>query len=274
MGRLTDDEIRLLIKRASLFQKFNEQSPHKRSLFNEDDYQTLFEIGDNLNIDRSYIKEALIEHEGIETDDPIKVDTGNQTDVHVTAQAYGAIDGGVLNEIRANLEYHFNTVGNINRRSKKIFWKASPSGPSRLFSVTNSPELEISQKNNRVKFSVRQNLSTLNKLYIFPTIATFAAFMMTAAIIFGQADQDGIAPMLIFSGLFVLGSFFFHRFIKKRKLKRKNKLVELLGTLQQIVERHFQAGKSETKSKERIIIPDLEDIEVEDELTLGEKAKS
>ena len=274
MGKLTDDEIRLLIKRASVFQKFNEQSPHKNTVFNEEDYQTLFEIADNLNIDRTFIKEALIEHEGIEADDPIKVDTGNQTDVHVTAQASGAVDGAVLNEIRANLEYHFNTVGKISRRSKKVFWNATPSGPSRLFSITSSPELEISQKNNRVKFSIRQNLSSLNKLFVFPVFFTFVSFMMLSAVIFDQVQGDGRIPMTILPGFFLTASYFFTRFVKKRKTRKKEKLVELLGTFQQIVERHFLAGKSEAKSRERIIIPDLDDIEVEDELTLGEKAKS
>ena len=274
MGKLTDDEIRLLIKRASVFQKFNEQSPHKNSLFNEEDYQTLFEIADNLNIDRAFIKEALIEHEGIETEDPIKVDTGNQTDIHVTAQAYGSVDGSVLNEIRANLEYHFNTVGKINRRNRKIFWKASPSGPSRLFSVTNSPEVEISQKNNRVNFSVRQNLSSFNKLYLFAFIPSFAAFMMLSAVLFDQVQGDGRIPMTIIPFFFLTACFFLTRFIRRRKRKQKDKLVELLGTFQQIVERHFLAGKSDSKSKERIKIPDLDDIEVEDEVTLGEKTKS
>ena len=274
MGKLTDDEIRLLIKRASVFQKFNEQSPHKDSVFNEEDYQTLFEIADNLNLDRKYIKEALIEHQGIESEDPIKVDTGNQTDVHVTAQANGSIDGSVLNEIRANLEYHFNTVGKITRRNKKIFWKATPSGPSRLFSITNSPELEISQKDNRVKFSIRQNLSSLNKLFIFPSLLSFGALMMLAAVLFDQVGGDGRIPMTIIPGFFLTASFFFSRFVRGRKAKRKEKLVELLGTFQQIVERHFLAGKSESKTKDRIKIPDLDDIEVEETVTLGEKEKS
>lgn len=274
MGKLTDDEIRLLIKRASVFQKFNEQSPHTDSVFNEEDYETLFEIADNLNLDRKHIKEALIEHQGIESEDPIKVDTGNQTDIHVTAQANGSIDGSVLNEIRANLEYHFNTVGKITRRNKKIFWNATPSGPSRLFSITNSPELEVSQKDNRVKFSIRQNLSSLNKLFVFPAFAIFISFMMLAAVIFDQVQGDGRIPMTILPGFFLAASYFFSRFIKKRKLKRKEKLVELLGTFQQIIERHFLAGKSETKSRSRIKIPDLDDIEVEDEVTLSEKAKS
>lgn len=274
MGKLTDDEIRHLIKRASIFQKFENQSPRKRTLFVDEDYDTLFELADNLNLERKYIQEAIVEHIGVETEDPISVDTNNQTDVKITASANGFIDGATLNEIRANLEYHFNTVGKINRRNRKIFWKASPSGPSRLFSITSSPELEISQKNSRVHFTLKQNLNTLNKLFIFPAIATFAAFMMVSAVMFNQVSGDGFIPMLIIPAIFATSSFFFIRFVKRRKTKRKNTLIELVATLQQTVERHFKAGPKKESPKERIIIPDLDDIDVEEELTLGEKAKS
>ncbi|MEQ9307948.1 MAG: hypothetical protein RLN90_00730 [Balneolaceae bacterium] len=274
MGKLTDDEIRHLIKRASIFQKFESQSPLKSAHLVDQDYETLFELADNLTINRKYIREAIIEHQGIEVEDPVNVDTGNQTDIHVVAHSNGVVDGTVFNEIKANLEYHFNTMGKVSRRNKRVFWKASPSGPARLFSMTNSPELEISQKDNQVKFSIRQNLSTLNKLYIFPSIAVFASFMMLSAVLFEQVGGDGKIPMMILPGIFLTASFFFSRFIKRRKLKRKDKLVELLGTFQQIVERHFLAGKSDSKSKGIIIIPDLDDIEAEDEVTLGEKTKS
>ncbi|GAB5410461.1 MAG: hypothetical protein BalsKO_28260 [Balneolaceae bacterium] len=274
MGKLTDDEIRLLIKRASIFQKFEQQSPHKSAQFVDEDYETLFELSDSLNIDRKYIQEAIVEYFGVEIKDPVSVDTNNQTDINITASANGFIDGSTLNEIRANLEFHFNTVGKISRRNKKIFWKATPSGPSRLFSITNTPELEITQKNTQVHFSLKQNLSTLNKLFVFPTLATLAAFMITSAVMFNQVDGDGFIPMLFFSALFATGSFFFIRFVKKRKIKRKKTLIELVGNLQQVVERHFRATSKKGAPKERIIIPDLDDIEAEEEVTLGNKAKS
>ncbi len=274
MGKLTDDEIRHLIKRASIFQKFEHQSPHKSAHFVDDDYETLFDLADSLNVDRKYIQEAIVEHFGVETEDPISVDTNNQTDIKIAATANGFIDGATLNEVRANLEYHFNTIGKISRRNKKIFWQATPSGPSKLFNISTTPELEITQKKSQVHFALKQNLSTLNKLFIFPSFATLGAFMMTSGVIFGRAGDDGVIPMLIISGLLAVASFFFIRFVNRRKNKRKNKLIELAGILQQTVERHFRSGSKMASSKERIIIPDLDDIEAEEDVTLGEKAKS
>lgn len=274
MAKLTDEEIRHIIKRASIFQKFESQSPRKNDHFVDEDYETLFEIADSLNLDRNYIQEAIVEHFGVETEEPVSVDTNNQTDLKITATANGYIDGTIMNELRANLEYHFNTVGKVSRRNKKIFWKATPAGPSRLFTITNSPEIEISQKKERVHFTLKQSLNTLNKLFILPAIVTFAAFMMLSAIIFNQVQGDGFIPMFIVSSIFLTSSFFFSRFIKKRKLKRKERLIELLGNLQQSVERHFVAGRNKSSDPSRIIIPDLGDIEAPEEVPLASKEKS
>tara|TARA_R110000868_G_scaffold306734_3_gene568083 strand:- start:8732 stop:9556 length:825 start_codon:yes stop_codon:yes gene_type:complete len=274
MGKLTDDEIRHIIKRASIFQKFERQSPHKLALFIDDDYESLFDLADNLDVDRKYIQEAIFEHFGVEVDEPVALDTNNQTDAKITGSANGYVDGATLNEIKANLEYHFNTVGKITRRNKKIIWKATPSGPSRLFSISSSPELEIAQKNSRVNFTLKQSLSTLNKLFIFPVLATFAATMFFTVAMFDQVSGDGRIPMLIFALIFATSSFFFTRFVKRRKIKKKERLIELIGNLQQVMERHFFANKKPTTERSKIIIPDLDDMEAEEEVTLGQKDKS
>ncbi len=272
MGKLTDDEIRRIIKRASIFQKFHEQAPNRSEPFLENDYETVYEIGDSLSVDRQFIKEALIEHEGIPIEDPISVDTNSLSDAKVIAYANGSVDGGLLNELRAQLEYHFNTVGKVARRKNMLFWKATPAGPAKFFEVSASPELQIEQDKGRVKLSLSQNLRSYNKLFIPVAGITFGAFMLFAAAVFGQAGNDG-GPLLIFSALFLTASFFFSRFINKKKVKKKERLIELMEVLQQTIERRFRVG-SQKQEKARIKVPDLDDIEVEEEVTLSEKAKS
>lgn len=273
MGKLTDDEIRRIVKRASIFQKFHEQSPNQSEPFLEDDYETIYEIADSLSVNRQFIKEALIEHEGIPIEDPVSIDTNNLSDAKILAFANGSVDGRLLNELRAQLEYHFNTMGKVSRRKNMLFWKAKPSGAGKLFEVSSSPKIQIEQDNGRVKLTMSQNLSTYNKLYIAVAGISFAALMLFAAVVFGQTGNDGVPPMLILSGLFLTSSFFLSRFINKKKKKKKEYLIELMEILQQTIERRFKAG-SLKQEKEKIIIPDLEDIEAEEELTLGEKAKS
>jgi hypothetical protein len=274
MGKLTEHEIRTIIKRASVFQKFSESSPRneRRSLMDED-LDSLFEIARNLDIDPHFVQEALIEHEGVETDAPVRIDTGSTSQIKIQAQANGSVDGTVLNEIRAHLEYHFNTVGRINRKNKKVTWKATPTGIARLFDISSSPSLVISQKESKVQFEFTQDISTLNKLYLIPGAFTFGAIMFLTAIIYGQVTGDGVIPMGILSTIFLTGSFFFSRFIRKRKNKRKEKLVDLIETLQQSVERHFVAGRRST-TRGSIEIPEVEDIETEHDLTKDDKIRT
>lgn len=273
MGKLTDDEIRSIIKRASIIQKFHEQAPNRHEPFIEDDYETIYEIADSVSINRQFIKEALLEHEGIPIEDPISVDTNNLSDAKILAYANGSVDGGLLNELKAQLEYHFNTVGKVSRRKNMLFWKAKPSGAGKYFDVSTSPELQIEQDKGRVKLTLSQNLRSYNKLFIPVAGVSFGAFMLFAAVIFGASGNDGSPPMLIMSALFFAASFFFTRFINKKKVKKKERLIELMEVLQQTIERRFRTG-SKKPSKGRINIPDLNDIEVQEEVTLGEKTKS
>lgn len=274
MGKLTEEEIRKIIKRASVFQKFSEQSPHNTAPFLKDDFNTIYEISDSLNLKRQFVNEALLEHEGIPIEDPISIDTGNQSDVEILAQANGIIDGGLLNELRAQLEYHFNTVGKIARRKNRVFWKAKPAGPSKFFDITSSPQLELENSKGSVKLKLTQNLRTYNKLFLPIAALSFGAFMMFASIVYGVADNDGVAPMLIISAMFLTGSFFFARFIKKKKLKRKESLKELMEILQQTIERRFRTSSSKEKKKERINIPDLDGFEEDITVTSSTKLKT
>ena len=279
MGKLTEEELKRIIKRASVLQHFHDQSPIKHSPFTEDDYEDLYEIARNLDIKPHFIKEALLEYEGFPVDDPVFLETDNSHQVDIRAQANGGLDGALLNELKAQLEYHFNTMGKLSRRKNRVLWKASPSVPARFFAVNNSPELEIIEKPGRMEFRLKQSLKTYNKFYLPAIGATFAAFMLFAAVVFGEAGNDE-APMLVMSGVFLAGSFFYSRFIRSRKMKKKNKLFDLMEVIQQIAERKFRAGSMKEKQREKppVSIPDLEDIEVKNdeeiEININKKVQS
>lgn len=277
MSKLTDDEIRRIIKRASVLQIFHESSPGKAH-FQPDEYESLYEIADNLDINRNYVREALLEYEGIESDDPISVNTGNSHDVEIVANINGSMDGGLLNEIKTQLEYHFNTVGKIQRRKNRIFWNAKPAGPSRLFALTNSPELEIEEKSGRMKFSLKQSLKTINKFYLPAVAATFGALMMFSAVVLEAAHENDVEPLVIMSGIFFVASFFYARFVKGRKQKRKDKLVELMEVLQQITERRFRSEKIKVKSEPETLpeieFDDIEENDIDNEIVNDKRIRS
>ncbi len=274
MKNYTEDEIRSIIKRASVLQKFHDHSSTQP--FSEDANldEPIFDIGESLNIKRHFLKEALLEHNGIPVDEPVIVDTNSSFQANIQGYANSTLDGSLVNELRAQIEYHFNTVGKIARRKGNIYWKADPAFPAKAFEITRSPMVELSERNGRVKITVKQSLKTLNKLYVPAVIATFGAVMMTTAVIFGAANGDEVPPMLIVSGMLLVGSFFFSRFIKSRKQKRKEKLVELTETLQQIMERRFRSGKVRKPVKPAISIDEIE-VENDDiEIKIPNKANS
>lgn len=266
MGKLTTDEMKEIVRRASILQKFHEQSLGSYKTLQHEDDDPIFEIADSLNIKRHFIQEALLEYEGITIEDPIMIDNNSSSQVEIQGYANGPIDGSLLNELRAQIEYHFNTVGTLNRRKGKIYWKAKPSFPFKLLDISRTPELEIHQQKGRVKLTMRQSLKTLNKLYLPPIAFTFGAFMLFAAVVLEVAGNEA-PPMLIVSGIFLAGSFGFSRFVRSLKRRKKKKLLELVETLQQIMERRFRSGRLK-EEKASIDIEEFQHLNEEEEIEI------
>ncbi|MDZ7805800.1 MAG: hypothetical protein U5K71_01630 [Gracilimonas sp.] len=63
MGKLTDDEIREIIQKASLLQKFGEHSSAGNRNRIEEEVEQLFEITDELGLPRKFVYEAYLEHQ-------------------------------------------------------------------------------------------------------------------------------------------------------------------------------------------------------------------
>ncbi len=261
MGKLTNDEIKEIIKRASILQKFHEQSLSLNQELSKNQEDPVFEIGESLNIKRHFIQEALMEYEGITIEEPVMIDNDSDTQVEILGYANGSVDGSTLNEIRAQLEYHFNTVGSLSRRKGNIYWKAKPAFPAKLLEITRSPELEISEKNGRIKLTMRQSLKTVNKLYLPPLAFTLGGFMMIAALIFDSVPGNETAPMLIVGSMLIAGSYGFSRFVKSIKRRKKKKLLELIETIQQGLERRFRAGRYKEQEKPKIDLEDFQDLD-------------
>lgn len=265
MGRLTNDELKQIIKRATILQRYHEQSLSGSQVPEPEDVEPIYEIGHNLDIKRHFVKQALLEYEGIPIDEPEIVDTQSFTAAEIRGYANGPLDGALLNEIRAQLEYHFNTVGSITRRKGNIYWNAKPAFPAKIFATTRSPELEIKETTSgRVKLTLKQNLKTYNKLFWPPMAFGFGGFMMIAALLF-EAGGGATEPLVIFGGLFILGSLAFSRYVRSLKNKKKRQLKELVETIQQVMERRFRAGRFKEEPKPEIEMEDFEEMFDENE---------
>jgi hypothetical protein len=265
MGKFSDHEIRKIVQKATLLQKYGEQSsPGKASDANEE-IQSLYEITDELGIPRNFAYEAYMELGGIPVQEPMVIDNHDFNSTSVVGYARGTVNKELFNELKGRAEYHFNTLGKVTRRRNKYIWKARPVGPSKFIASSNSPEIEFEQIDGNTKVTVSQSLKTLNKLYLPGIAVAFGGFMLFAGTIFGQTGSE-VAPPLIVSLLILTASVFYARFINTRKKKRKKDLQELSETLSGKIERRLKStipskGRDREEKKGQIEIPENENEE-------------
>ena len=272
MGTFTEDDIRAIIKRASILQKIHDQSPDFISQASGDDDQ-VYEIADSLEIPRRFVREALTEFKGgpIPHDEPVFLVTDNASHKKLQAFASGNIDGYLLNELKGLLEYHFNSGGSFSRKRGAVIWKAKPSGISRYFTLSKSPQLEIREENNHLRFTLEQNTKTYNKLMI-PGIFSFIGFILTlTAVIFDEVGNDQ-GPTLIFSTMMLSFSIMSYRFLLRKRKKVEKGLLDLIETIQQVAERQFlhKTGKRDSGKAPEIIITE-EELSDMDDVELGRR---
>lgn len=267
MSNLKEEEIQRIVNRATMFQKFYGSSAQQPVSKLEKEYPHLFEITDSLNLDRAFVCEALLEHQGIPVEEPMMLDAGFNN-----AEAIGFSSGDLnpetLKELRAQVEYHFNTIGELKHRKNKTIWKATPRGLARFISSQNSPEVHLELSGNMLKIIAQQSMKTVNKLYFPSLVAAFGSVMFFAASVFGQMGGDEEVGIIL-SVIFGAFSFIYSRFINRRKQKRKNRLIDLVERLQQILERRQKVSLSSIGA---ISIPENE-YDVTDEIELKNTKK-
>ncbi len=236
MGKLTDEDLKRIVNRATLFQKIYRHAPSASSSVSlQAEYPNLFEITDSLNLDRVFVYEAMLEYEGIPVEEPIVIDAGFSNAEILGFAKPDVLSPEILNEIKAEIEFHFNTRGKFSHRKNRTIWKATPSGPARLIASMSSPEVILEESSNALLIRIKQSLKTNNKLYAPAIASTFGAFMLFAAgLLEGGNDTP---PMIIGSLVIFAGSMLYARFITKRKKKKKALLSDLVERLQLIFER-------------------------------------
>jgi hypothetical protein len=253
MANLKEEEIRRIVNRATMFQKFYGTSSQQPVTKLEKEYPHLFEVTDSLNLDRAFVCEALLEHHGIPVEEPIILDAGF-SNAEVLGFSSGDLNPETLKELKAQIEYHFNTVGELKHRKNKTSWKATPKGLSRYISSQNSPEVDFELSGNALKVTAKQSMRTFNKFYFPALAAAFGSVMFFAGSIFGQMGNDGEVGIIL-SVIFGFTAFLYSRFMNKRKKKKKNRLVDLVERLQQILARRQKVSFSDSQ---KIFIPEDE----------------
>lgn len=269
MANLTEEEIGRIVRRARMFQKFYGISGYNSSSSFENEYPDVYEITDSLNLSRASVTEAILEFRGIPVEEPFILDAGINN-AEIVGFANGEIDTETLKELKAQIEYHFNTAGEIKHRKNKTIWQAKPNGFSKILASRNSLEISFDQTAASIRIQAKQSMKTVNKFYAPVVIGVFIATMFLGATMFGEMGNDEEVG-IIMAGLFGSASYLYSRFMKKRKQKKKNNLVDLVERLQQIIERRRKAA---SVVEGLISIPEEDSTFEEIEVSSSQKTKA
>ncbi|HBZ39467.1 MAG TPA: hypothetical protein DEO59_13680, partial [Balneola sp.] len=92
-------------------------------------------------------------------DEPLILDAGFNN-AQVLGFSTGSLTPETLKELRAQIEYHYNTVGEIKHRKTKTVWKSTPKGLSKFFASQNSLEVSLEESNGAIKILAKQSMKT------------------------------------------------------------------------------------------------------------------
>lgn len=261
MGKLSESEVKEIIQKANLLKRFKESSSSVVVEKSNTELERIFEITDDMGLDRSLVYEAYLEFESVSTSEPLILDTQNFGTTESFGMAAGKISPELLSELKAHLEYHFNNKGEMVNRKDKFIWKARPGGLSRIFSSSSNIEVQFQSEGNNTKIFSKRSMSTINKFFAIPILGTLAGLLFISGSMFTRSNSDAI-PFLIIGTLITLFSAGVAKFIFGRRKKFKHNLKDLTESLQGIIERKFKASFQQNSFSPKISILDQEEEEV------------
>ena len=255
-----EKDIQRILSRAFELQKrtkgpqLNHQQNEKLSL------EEIEKIAQESGLSPEYVKQAAYEYEGIPVKEPFFKDTGNRDEVELIGYANGKVDQKTWVELRAMIEYHFDSPGKVKLRPDSIIWEAQPQGVLKFLHSRKSPVVKVSSSGNTSNITIKQSLKTHNKSFWPSYAAMGAAFMLISV-----AMMETPEVLFLSVGLLVLAKLF-HHWGNKKINKVRNQLKETMEELQTIVTRS-STTKDNPTAKTRLDIPKAEDEQLRDNIS-------
>lgn len=226
-------------------------------------------IASELGLSPEYVRQAVLEYEGIPNEEPFFLDTGNNHDVELRGYTKGRLDQKTWAELRSIIEYHFDSPGKVKRRPSGITWKAQPQGILKFFHTRKSPLVEVKSSGTKVTIRIKQSLKTYNKL-LWPGYAALGG----AAMLLGVAMMEAPEAIFFSAGLLLVTKLF-HYWANRKKQKARRHLKDMMDELQTIITRRFLASEK-SHDPQKQALPDMtgdeeETIEEDITKTVGKK---
>lgn len=252
-------EIKKILSRAFELQNRTEGTPLDRSVEHRLSLEDVEQIARESGLSAEYVRQAALEFEGIPVEEPLFLTTGNTYEVELIGFAKGELDKKTWAELRAVIEYHFDSPGKVKRRPNGMVWKAQPQGILKFLHTRKSPVVEVSTKGNKTTILLKKSLKTIHRL-LYPAYAALAGAM----VILGISMMEGPEGLFFSAGLLVVAKLF-HAWTNSKKEKDRDVLKEFMEQLQTIVTRRYTAAEEKSlktrseKSAKRITLPEEEE---------------
>ncbi|HEX6982379.1 MAG TPA: hypothetical protein VF181_06435 [Balneolaceae bacterium] len=235
MGNYSKRDIKAILSRAAELQERSRErqaGKEEASLSLEE----IEEIARQAGVSTDFVREAVLEYEGIPVKEPLFLDTGSNSEIEVVGFAKGELDKRTWAELRSIIEYEFNLPGKVRRRPDGIIWEAQPQGVTKILDTQKSTRVEISSGKGQTTIHVKKGLKTYDKAFLTPALLLWllAAFMV--AIMFVEGEP---AP-LFFAIISAFAGEFFRRWNKRKKDKVRQQLKDTMEQLQTIITRRFR----------------------------------
>ena len=218
------------------------------------------QIARESGVSAEFVRQAVIEYDGVPVDEPLLIDTGNRRIAEILGFAKGDINKKTWTELVAEIEKQLNTKGSVKRRPDRLTWVEDVKGIKKFFPLSTPARVDISLK------SGQRSIRLLKKLPVqifLRGISLFgfgmAAFLMSM-ILSGQANRWDVTPFIIFSVLFAFGGFGVWKLGERFRDNTKQRYKDLVESLQTIVTRNHQAADAQ-KPSEKVIDTEFENAE-------------
>jgi hypothetical protein len=204
------------------------------------------------------VRQAAYEYAGIPIEEPFFKDTGSWNEVELVGYANGKVDQKTWVELRAMIEYHFDSPGKVKLRPGSIIWKAQPKGVLKFLHSQKSPVVDVSSSGNKSTITIKKSLKTHNKLF-WPSYAAMGGAAMLLSVAMMETPEA-----LIFSGILLVVAKLFHHWGQKKIKKVRVQLKETMEELQTIITRRASTSeKVDFTEKPTLDIPEEEEIEID-----------
>jgi len=222
------------------------------------------EIARESGVSAEFVRQAVIEYDGVPVEEPLLIDTGNRRLIEILGFAKGDINKKTWTEVIAEIEKQLNTKGSVKRRPDRLTWVEDVRGIKKFLPLSAPARVDISLKSGQRSIRLLKKLPAQFFLRGTSLLGFGASVFLLSLLLSGNVTRFNISPSIIFAVLFAIAGMGSWKLAESFRERTKQRYKDLVESLQTIVTRNHQASDTYT-STEKVIETDFEEKEITEE---------